>query len=178
LFSCKTREHQVFRGVYYIPKLNTNIIILGLLDEVGFQIIIDGGVLKIKDGERRLLAKVIRSPNRLYVINVELAKHVCLHAKGSESAWLWHARFGHMNFPALRKLAWEGLVHGLPDLEQVDQVCSGCLAGKHYRASFLQQEAFRANELLELVHGDLCGPITPATPSGNKYFILLVDDRS
>jgi hypothetical protein len=32
--------------------------------------------------------------------------------------------------------------------------------------------------LLDLVHGDLCGPIAPATPSGKKYFLLLMDDRS
>jgi hypothetical protein len=31
---------------------------------------------------------------------------------------------------------------------------------------------------LELVHGDLCGPISPATPAGNRYFLLLVDDYS
>ena len=31
---------------------------------------------------------------------------------------------------------------------------------------------------LELFHGDLCGPITPATPSGNRYFLLLIDDFS
>jgi hypothetical protein len=30
--------------------------------------------------------------------------------------------------------------------------------------------------VLELIHGDLCESITPTTPSGNKYFILLVDD--
>jgi hypothetical protein len=148
------------------------------LDKVGFHIIIDGGVLKIRDGECRLLAKVIKSPNRLYVINVELAKLVCLHAKGSESAWLWHVRFGHLNFPALCKLAREGLVHGLPDLEQVDQVCSGCLAEKHRWASFPQQAEFKAKELLELVHGDLYDPISPTTPSGSRYFILLVDDHS
>jgi hypothetical protein len=29
---------------------------------------------------------------------------------------------------------------------------------------------------LELVHGYLRGPITPATPSGKRYFLLLVDD--
>jgi hypothetical protein len=29
---------------------------------------------------------------------------------------------------------------------------------------------------LELVHGDLCGTISPATSRGNKYFLLLVDD--
>jgi hypothetical protein len=28
------------------------------------------------------------------------------------------------------------------------------------------------------VHGDLCGPISLATPRGNKYFLLLVDDLS
>ena len=33
-------------------------------------------------------------------------------------------------------------------------------------------------ETLELVHGDLCGPITPATHDGRKYFILPVDDCS
>ncbi|WVZ90938.1 hypothetical protein U9M48_037188 [Paspalum notatum var. saurae] len=31
---------------------------------------------------------------------------------------------------------------------------------------------------MKLVHGDLCGPVTPTTPSGNKLFFLLVDDLS
>jgi uncharacterized protein YchJ len=34
---------------------------------------------------------------------------------------------------------------------------------------------YRALKQLELVHGDLCGPITPSTP-GRRYFLLLVDD--
>lgn len=29
-----------------------------------------------------------------------------------------------------------------------------------------------------LVHGDLCGPVTPATPGGQGFFLLLVDDAS
>jgi hypothetical protein len=28
------------------------------------------------------------------------------------------------------------------------------------------------------VHEDLCGPVTPATPGGRRYFLLLVDDLS
>ena len=31
-------------------------------------------------------------------------------------------------------------------------------------------------EQLELVHGDLCGPVTPVTPGGRCFFLLLVDD--
>jgi hypothetical protein len=29
---------------------------------------------------------------------------------------------------------------------------------------------------MELVHGDLCGPIAPATHGGRRYFLLLVDN--
>jgi transposase InsO family protein len=28
------------------------------------------------------------------------------------------------------------------------------------------------------VHRDLCGPVTPATPRGRRYFLLLIDDLS
>jgi len=31
---------------------------------------------------------------------------------------------------------------------------------------------------LELVQGDLCGPVTPATPGGRHFFLLLVDDAT
>lgn len=45
-------------------------------------------------------------------------------------------------------------------------------------APFPAESKFRAQTVLELVHGDLCGPILPATPGGRKYFLLLVDDMS
>ena len=32
--------------------------------------------------------------------------------------------------------------------------------------------------LLDLVHGDLSGPFTLATPGGWRFFLLLVDDKS
>jgi hypothetical protein len=67
----------------------------------------------------------------------------------------------------LRKMGREGLVRGLPILSQVDQICEACLAGKHRRTPFLHQALRQATEPMELVHGDLCGPIIPATPRGN-----------
>jgi transposase InsO family protein len=32
--------------------------------------------------------------------------------------------------------------------------------------------------MLELIHGDLCGPMTLAIPGGRRYFLLLVDNMS
>jgi transposase InsO family protein len=60
----------------------------------------------------------------------------------------------------------------------VDQICGGCLAGKHHRSLFPHRAEYRAEEVLELVHGDLCGPITPPAPSGSRYFLLLIDDNN
>jgi transposase InsO family protein len=70
------------------------------------------------------------------------------------------------------------LVRGMPHIDHADQICDACLAGKQRLASFPQVAKFRATERLELVHADLCGPITPPTPGGKRYFLLMVDDFS
>jgi hypothetical protein len=70
------------------------------------------------------------------------------------------------------------MVRGLPSLDHVEQFCDVCVLMKQRRLPFPQQSSFRAKERLELVHGDLCGPVTPATPGGRRYFLLLVDDLS
>jgi transposase InsO family protein len=60
----------------------------------------------------------------------------------------------------------------------VEQFCDIYVLTKQRRLPFRQQSSFRAKERLELVHGDLCGPMTPATPKGRRYFLLLIDDLS
>lgn len=60
----------------------------------------------------------------------------------------------------------------------MDKVCDGCLIGKQRRNPFPKQSTYRTGSCLELVHADLCGPISPPTPAGNRYFILFVDDKS
>ena len=178
IFSCKTGEHRAITNVYYLPNLTANIISVGQLDESGYQVLVEGGVMRVRDEERRLLAKIHRNLGRLYVLDVNIAQPVCLAARGEEEAWVWHARFGHLHFAALCKMGRDGLVQGMPLLTQVEQVCDACLAGKHRRAPFPQQAQRHSTEVLQLLHGDICGPITPSTPSGNRYFLLLVDDHS
>lgn len=86
LFSCKNGEHRAFTGVYYIPKLKTNIIRIGQLDEISFQTLVEDGVMHIRDIDRRLLAKIPRAHNRLYMLDATLARPVCLSAR-VEEAW-------------------------------------------------------------------------------------------
>ena len=66
--------------VYYIPQLRSSIISIGQLDERGCEVLIKCGILKIQDRERRLLVKVKRSHNRLYLLNLKVEQPVCLAA--------------------------------------------------------------------------------------------------
>ena len=176
LFDYKNGEHIALPNTYYIPRLTANIVSCGQLDKVVFEILIESGVMRVRDEQRRLLAKIYRGPGRLYMLHLTIAGPVCLVAHTKEDAWRWHARFGHTNFAALRKMGREGLVRGLPVMSHVEQLCEAYLAGKHPCAPFLSQALQRSVKLLELFHGDLCGPISPATPSSSCYFLLLVDD--
>jgi len=66
----------------------------------------------------------------------------------------------------------------MPCIDHIDQVYESCLIGKKRRRPFPAKARYRVQDKLELVHGDLCCPVTPVTPSGNKLFLLLVDDVS
>jgi hypothetical protein len=66
----------------------------------------------------------------------------------------------------------------MPSLDHVEQFCDVCVLTKQSRLPFPHKSSFQAKERLKLVHGDLCGPVTPVTPGGRRYFLLPVDDLS
>lgn len=99
-------------------------------------------------------------------------------SSAEETSWLWHSHLGHVNFQAMGLMSDHQMVYGLPKFVKPEGVCTGCLMSKQNRRPFPKQTTFQAKQSLELVHADLCGPLTPATLAGNKYFLLLVDDFS
>lgn len=159
-------------------ELCSNIISLGQLDERGDEIRINKNVLRIYDSNMRLLMKVQRSSNRLYKIELREVSSRCLVGEIKDSTWLWHTRLGHVNFTALKSMVDKGIIEGVPKMVMPSEPCEGCLVGKQSRKPYPSSTNFRAQKRLELIHGDLCGPVTPPTPAGNRYFMLLVDDYS
>ena len=70
------------------------------------------------------------------------------------------------------------LVSGMPKFTVMKKTCVSCLLGKQSRRPFPQANAFRASQKLELLHGDLCGPITPSTLGGNRYVFVIIDGHT
>jgi hypothetical protein len=155
-----------------------HILNIGQLDEIYYRVTINRDVLHIFDPTDRLQAKVNRATSRLYYLEFNVEKPMCLAARSTDEAWWWHSCFGHLNCGSLRKLVAQNMVHELPLLDQLDQVCDGCLVGKQRCTPFPAQVRRRVDPFLDLVHSDLCSSVTPGTSSGKRYFLLLVDDLS
>ena len=55
--------------------------------------------------------------------------------------------------------------------------CEFCLEGKITKRPF-KTKGYRAKEALELVHSDLCGPMSIQARGGFEYFVSFIDDYS
>ncbi|GJW31679.1 retrovirus-related pol polyprotein from transposon TNT 1-94 [Tanacetum coccineum] len=67
----------------------------------------------------------------------------------------------------------QGTDHLLLTLSPTD-----CLVGKQQRNPFPQESTWRASQVLELLHADICGPINPLSNSNKRYIITFIDDYS
>ena len=67
-------------------------------------------------------------------------------------------------------------VIGFPKLKKPNNaMCKQCQLGKMTKSSF-KRKTYTSNDILELVHTDLCGPIGVKSYCGDQYFILFMDD--
>lgn len=159
--------------VYFIPDLRSNIISLGQATESGCDIRMKDEYLIMHDREGKLIAKAQRSKNRLYKVRMKIKETMSLLTTTISECIRWHSRLGHINLETMRSMIQRGLVTGVPPINVERSICGSCLLGKQARQTFPQATTYRAEKLLELIHADLCGPITPSTSAGNKYILSL-----
>ena len=171
-FMDRNGEPRKIIDVYFIPDLKSNIISLGQATEAGCDIRMKDEHLIMHDRDGKLIAKAVRSKNRLYKVRMRVKDTMSLLTTEISETSRWHARLGHINQDTMRSMVQRGLVTGIPTINIERKVCGSCLLGKQARQSFPQATTYRASKLLELIHGDLCGPITPSTSAGNRYIYL------
>ncbi|KAL0293557.1 UNVERIFIED_CONTAM: hypothetical protein Sradi_6929700 [Sesamum radiatum] len=92
-----------------------------------------------------------------------------------ENARIWHARLGHSSKDRIRRLVNSKNLK-INDLDHLP-TCESCLKGKMTKKPFVGQSAI-ANGLLDLVHIDICGPLSIPARGGFSYFITFTDDHS
>ena len=92
-----------------------------------------------------------------------------------KSSYLWHCRLGHISKRCMTELHKCGSL-GSFDYESFDTYES-CLLGKMTKLPF-KGKVERANGLLDLIHIDVCGPMSVHARGGFVHFITFIDDYS
>jgi len=169
----------VISDVYYVPELKTNLLSLGQLQEKGFSILIQNGMCKVFHPKHGLILQTKMQGNKMFHLTASLQPRCLQTVEASDTkSHLWHKRFAHLNFKGLETLANKQMVIGLPSLKPPKEICTTCLVGKQHRDTFSKQSTWRASSKLQLIHADICGPISPPSHSNKRYVINFIDDYS
>jgi GAG-pre-integrase domain len=116
--------------------------------------------LYLRDQDNRLLAQVEMIKNSMFKLNLVNVQARCLKVCVEDKTWLWHLRFRHLNFGSLKQLINKRMMKDIPHIDHSDKFYKCCVLGKHPK-NFSKEASYRTKKVLELIHTDICGPITP-----------------
>jgi hypothetical protein len=166
---------------YLIPNLTLNLISVGQLCELGYDLWFGSSGCRVQDPRTNQVLGTGRRVGRMFELT-------SLHLPStptpppSQVAYtasvfplsLWHLRLGHVSVQKLRSLVSSGFLDQVKH-DSVD--CVSCQLAKQPALSFNNSDSF-SHASFDLIHSDIWGPSPTATVGGSKYFVIFVDDFS
>ena len=173
--SIKITKNILCDNVYHVERPNYNLLSVPQLGNIGCKAEFENRISKIYDSQGSLIGKGNQTRSNMFYLNMK--DDSCLIVQ-TDDVWLWHKRLCHVNFDNLISIRKMKKVRGLPKLKKPNNTMfKQCQLGKMTKSTF-KTKAYTYNEVLELVHTDLCGPIVVQSYKGDRYIILCVDDYS
>lgn len=163
------------QNVLYVPHLRKNLLSVKRLEMSNIKVVFENSQVKLYDKQNELIG--IGHRNRLYEIAFKIVKTECLETCVNLEGKLWHDRLGHIGQTSLKRVMDSHMVNGITKINLSNiELCESCVKGKMSRLTFGSRT--KAKSVLEIVHSDVCGPISPISYAGNKYFVTFIDDYS
>ena len=168
--------------VFYVPECLRNLFSVGYACTKGANITFMGAICTIKGAHGNVVARAKMQSNNIYVLNTSLASAYAMTAEVKHSIdpvfALWHDRLAHIGVERMRLM--QGMVIGMGKLKITHDnlQCVPCSRGKQ-KSKPIKSDGRALSKLhLELVHTDVCGPMSTPSIGGANYFALFVDDAS
>ena len=104
-----------------------------------------------------------RSDTHIHNIDAKRCK-----VDNDSASYLWHYRLVHIGVKRVKKLHKDGFLESL-GYESFD-ACEPCILGKMTKTTF-SGTMERTTVLLEIIHTDVCGPMSVDARGGYRYFL-------
>lgn len=170
----------------YIPSIRRNLIYVSILDRCGCTFhfgdrkvylfrnskLVGSGTLYDGLYIIDLVPHAVESSSNAHVMNVISSNRARVD---ENSSMLWHKQLGHISKQRMERLIKDDILHNLDFFDF--STCVDCIKGK-LTVKTRKERTWRSQQVLELVHTDICGPLTPIAIGGYKYFITFIDDFS
>lgn len=166
-------EQVTLKNVLCVPEICANLMSVSQMAKRGKTLVFDSQSCRIFDENAELMATA-PLVNDLYSLNSATDRTATAFAVTTD-ANLWHRRMGHACRINLGKI--KSAVTGVNLKNCEIEQCVVCAQGKQTRASF-KERGSRATAILELIHTDVCGPVSTNSFGGAKYLLTFVDDFS
>src|SRR3954464_12912222 len=105
--------------------------------------------------------------NDTHIHNIEAKR---CKVNNDSGTYLWHCRLGHIGVKRMKKLHADGI------LESLDAYIP-CLMGKMTKTPFYGTME-RETNLLEIIHTDVCDPMSVKARGWYRYFLTFTNDLS
>ena len=93
-----------------------------------------------------------------------------------ERLTLWHQRLGHVHEKRLKVAVNNDLITGVDELGGDLPFCEACEQAKQTHKPFKGLTEVQTKQKLQLVHSDVCGPMSVTSLGGSRYFVTFTDD--
>ena len=163
--------------VLHVPNIQRKLLSLPTLLQKGIEVrFINEECIMVIDGVERNIG---RKHGKLFKLNTS-PHEICSIATTTRSPEIWHNRYGHLSYENLKLVRnmVEGIDFDQRDIVYFDGHCEGCIFGKHSNFPFPKISSTKSTQTLELVHSDVCGPMSIQSIGGSRYVMLIIDDYS
>lgn len=173
----RTTNSVKLKNALCVPGLRNNLLSVSSVTDNGYTVTFekDQATVKRKNGSVVFTAA---KRNQLYVVN-EKEDHAALVAENENiDLRKWHQRYGHLNINDLKTMKNKDMVLGIQFASKTNEInCEVCARCKIHVQPF-KSSSNREENILGLVHSDICGPMSTESLGGAKYFVTFIDDCS
>ncbi|KAJ9520778.1 hypothetical protein QJQ45_007647 [Haematococcus lacustris] len=181
----------VLRNVLHVPDAEGSLLSVGKAARAGGEVVFTGQGCSIHmpGADHSIKARMVVGD--LFLLNskpVPLGdSSVSMSARSCDDPRLMHFRLGHPGYRQLARGVREDMLLGTSvraaqceAIADSGGVCEPCVLGKQHRFVAIQHPGLGlpVKRPLALVHSDVCGPFDCPTPSGNLYFVIVLDEYS